>query len=504
MTLPLDSRQVRMMRWLLNQDGPQSTGAMATDLGLSERVVRYRLTGIERYLRGHGLELAKKRGVGIWIEGGQGALSRLRSEIRETSASAPRVFARDERFDLLRAKLLTSSPNAVSLERLHEDLQVSKTSARRDAKRAEPWLEHQGLVLSRKPGVGLTIIGPELSVRRAIVKLILEVVPAELLRSFISTETLDAPAVRLSAGMTEFLEEFPLHRCWQISKSHPSLETLAEEGELILPVFLATSVARLRDGHTVAMEPGQLRSLLDHPIADAARLIAGDVSELAGVGLTEEDIAAIAELVLGLVSLQETIEPPAAPEELVTKMMGLAATRLHPILEADIELRRGLSQHLERLVIRLRYRLPVHNPLLAEVSERYPAVHIVAGELARLVEDEVGAALPEDEVGFITMYLSGAMERTHLWPRRRAVVVCPSGVATAWILVSRIQAEFPQLELVDVVSAREVDEETLETDIVISTVPLDGRSPESDPPTIVVNPLLLADDVRSISQSIAR
>jgi mannitol operon transcriptional antiterminator len=495
MTSTLDSRQIRMMRWLLGQDEPQSTSVMATDLGLSQRVVRYRLTGIERFLTKNGFELVKKRGVGIWIEGDARKLDDLRTEVQETSDAAPRVFARDERFDLLRAKLLTASPTAISLEQLHQDLQVSKTSARRDAKRAEPWLEHQGLVLARKPGVGLNIVGPELSIRRAIVKLILEVVPGELLRSFMASD--DSDLIRLSAGMAEFLKEFPLPECWELAEGHRTITST--EGEIMLPVFLATTAARMRRGQTVTMEPGQLRSLLDHPVADSARLIAADVGKLVDVPVTEEDVAAIAELVLGLVSLQEPLTSPTAPDELVTKMLHLAAGRLHPILEADAELRRGLSQHLERLVVRLAYSLPVHNPLLAEVSERYPDVHEVARDIGELVESEIGAPLPEDEIGFITMYLSGAMERTHLWPRRRAVVVCPSGVATAWILVSRIQAEFPQLDLIDVVSARNMDDDTLAADLVISTVPLEGRSESSNPPAIVVNPLLLTEDVRNIS-----
>ncbi|NNC43951.1 MAG: transcription antiterminator, partial [Acidimicrobiia bacterium] len=434
-----------MMRWLLGQDEPRSTSAMATDLGLSQRVIRYRLPGVERVLKNHGLALAKKRGVGISIDGDPQNLQDLTQEIQEISGSAPRVFARDERFDLLRAKLLSASPAAVSLEQLHDDLQVSRTSARRDAKRAEPWLEHQGLVLSRKPGVGLQIVGPELSVRRAIVKLILEVVPGELLRTFMARPKENAGVVRLSAGMTEFLEGFPLQASWRLAQAHHSVTST--EAEIMLPVFLATTAARMKSGQRVAMEAGQLRSLLDHPVAENARLLANDLGDLIGVAVTEEDVAAIAELVLGLVSLQESFAMPVAPQELVTKMLEVAASRLHPILEDDPELRRGLSQHLERLVVRLRYNLPVHNPLLAEVSERYPEVHTVARDIALFVGSEIGANLPEDEVGFITMYLSGAMERTHLWPRRRAIVVCPSGVATAWILVSRIQAEFPQLDL---------------------------------------------------------
>ena len=358
-------------------------------------------------------------------------------------------------------------------------------------------------MLARKSGVGLSIVGPELSIRRAIVKLILEVVPTEVLRDFMSTPDQEWSSVRLSAGMTDFLQDIPLHQCWSIAKSHSSESAITGEGEIMLPIFLATTARRMQQDQKVSMEAGQLRSLLDHPVAENARIVAADVGALAEAEVGDEDVAAIAEVVLGLVSLHNDTPMSTSAEDLVTQMMALAGERLHPFLAADRELRRGLSQHLERLVVRLKYGLPVHNPLLVEVSNRYPDVHNVAREIADVASTQLGSQLPEDEIGFITMYLSGAMERTHLWPRMRAVVVCPSGVATAWILVSRIQAEFPQLDLVDVISARDVDDD-VEADVVISTVDLANRDEDSTPPTVVVNPLLLVDDVRTISRILTK
>jgi len=180
-------------------------------------------------------------------------------------------------------------------------------------------------------------------------------------------------------------------------------------------------------------------------------------------------------------------------------MLDIATERLHASLAGDDELRRSLTEHLIRLAVRFRYGLPVHNPLVAEIAERYPDVQEVAEELGVLVEDRMGATIHADEVGFITMYLSGALERGHLRPRKRAMVVCPSGMATAWVLVSRLQAEFPELTLANVVSASRYEEDVSdEYDVVISTVPLS----DSVAPVIVVNPLLPVTDVRTIQEQL--
>ena len=181
---------------------------------------------------------------------------------------------------------------------------------------------------------------------------------------------------------------------------------------------------------------------------------------------------------------------------MVAKLLVVAGDRLHPALVDDAELERGLAAHLERLSIRLRHGLPVHNPLLREVKERYPDVHVVAGELAALLEPQLGQSVTDDEIGFLTMYLSGAMERARLRPRRRVLVVCPSGMATAWVLVSRIQAEFPEFDLVQVLSEGDYEElDDRNYDLVITTVPV----PEHSAPVVVVNPLLSAGDVARVN-----
>ena len=80
--------------------------------------------------------------------------------------------------------------------------------------------------------------------------------------------------------------------------------------------------------------------------------------------------------------------------------------------------------------------------------------------------------------------------------RRRALVVCPSGMATAWVLVSRIQAEFPELELVEVLSERGYQGlDHSDYDLVISTVPV----PEDTAKVVVVSALLSAGDVARVA-----
>ena len=498
MSVTLDSRTVRILRWLLDQTRPRSTADLAADTGLSQRVVRYRLGAVEAYVREAGLRLVRQRGAGLWIEGPAEALSEMRARLSELD-SAPRVYAPEERERVLLALLLWSAPHPTSLDVLQEQLEVSKASARRDLKRSEPWLKRRRLLVSRQPGVGISVVGDELTIRKALVQLVVEATPEDVLRELCTTPLDEAELVdvRVSAGMRDHLVGLPFRATARVI-AESGLAGMLDEGnsELILCVYLAVTAARLVAGKAVTFDTGQHRSLVDHPLSASAAKVAVAFESEFDVDLPEPEVAGITEYLLGLVSLSNHPFDQGNHETLVDRLTELAAQRLDPALANDLELRRGLSQHLDRLSVRLRYGLPVVNPLLSEVADRYPQVHAVARELGDVIADHLGAQPAEEEVGYVTMYWAGAMERARRFPGRRVLVVCPSGMATAWVLVSRIQAEFPQFEVVKVLSFRGY--ESLghdDFDLVISTVEV----PENGAPVVVVNPLLTSSDIRQLS-----
>lgn len=499
MSAPLDSRVVRIVRWLMAQTEPRSTSDLAADLVLSERAVRYRLSSVQNFLTSHGAELVRQRGTGLSVVADDESRSAIIADLDARSA-APRVYAPEEREHLLLDALLWNHPDIISLDRLNEDLEVSKTSARRDLRRCEPWLERMGLPLLRKPGKGIALLGSEQRVRRALVQLFLEAVPADVLDELVSMSIDDASLVqvRVPAGLRDRLASLPLEICSRALRGTGLRDRLsAGNSDLVYTLYVAITEARVEQGHDIELEPGQFLSLNDHPAADAVRELGAGLEAEGRPALVPEEIAGLTEYLLGFDALLADDVVANDVERLVSDILDIATERLHASLVEDDELRRSLSMHLSRLSVRLRYGLPVHNPLLEEVAERYPDVQAVAEDLSEKISEHFGAPIHADEIGFITMYLSGAMERGHLRPRKQAMVVCPSGMATAWVLVSRLQAEFPELALAEVLSASVYEErDASRFDLIISTVPLE----DAGAPVIVVSPLLSSSDVRRLSE----
>jgi len=493
--IPLDSRQARIARALLKGSAVVSVDSIASSLHLTDRMVRYDLPAIETYLADRGLRLGKRRGVGVWIDGDAAARGEADAELAR--GAGPVVLEPEDRQAQVLLALLEAAPESLRSGELEYRLGVSRPTIRRDIRVAEAWLEQHRLHLRRLPGVGVGVRGSEVDVRAAILALVLERVPVEALVQDVA----DAPAGPLApTGLSAYVDELDLGLFRDVLAAElPDVDD-RDPTLLTATVSLAVLARRVRADRPARLVRGRLRSLLDHPVSEDARRIAAAVSRRVGVALGPTEIAAITESLLGFVELGDAGgAPQAAMVASVDAIVQRAAARLDPALAGDELLRANLTEHLRRLSVRLRYGLPVSNPLQQEVRKRYPDVYEVAASILASLGPLDGAPIPRDEVGFLTMYLAGSLERLRLRPKIRVTVVCPAGMATVWILVSRLLSEFPQVEVAQVVSktAYERAPATVTSDFIVSTVPLDSVP---SVPTLLVTPLLSEGDVRRLAR----
>jgi mannitol operon transcriptional antiterminator len=86
--------------------------------------------------------------------------------------------------------------------------------------------------------------------------------------------------------------------------------------------------------------------------------------------------------------------------------------------------------------------------------------------------------------------------RTHLYDR--IIVICPSGIATAQLLVARLHARFPYLSNLEVTSLRDLTPALVESaNLILSTVPLPRQYMSSK--VIEIHPLLMPEDIDAIT-----
>ena len=183
-------------------------------------------------------------------------------------------------------------------------------------------------------------------------------------------------------------------------------------------------------------------------------------------------------------------------------VMGEASRALHlPSLANDDALRDGLAASLIPAALRARFGLWAPEAAASVPAGEYEVERGVAQQLALEVETEHGLRLDGDTIETLALLLRAANLRARPIHEHRVFVVCPSGMATAQLLLARLRTRFPHLHVIDVLSFRDISAERVNAQIVITTAPLPVTLPGSR--VIQVSPLLSPQDVEAITQGLS-
>lgn len=506
----LNSRQAAIAIALLEADGPISAGALGSRLGLSARVVRYNLPLVRRWFGSHGAHLNGERRNGLTLTADAELRSRLATEL--AGLRPPLVLSPVERQRLLLFELFTHDMGLTDRE-IRALVSTSRATISRDLISIEAWLREHNLFVQKRPRMRTVLVGREDDFRHACVSLILETVRETALLDLClwgrtpsdRSEEVKHPVQRL---VLDRISNWGLHEAWRyISQIERELRvTFPDSDHLSLCLYWAVTVQRVRNGHGVTLPEGQITAQQRQPEHRAVENACHLLYRESGVRFSPSEIAQ-----LTLEVFASSRQPSSGWERDLTAAAPVDAefTDLARRLAVDIGSRVGadlthgevvarLAEHLSRTITRARHGLPIRNPLTSEVQQAYPNLWWATEEAVKALCADLGVALPAEEVAFITMYMGMALELKRRLERkagRRVVVVCPSGGVTAWMLVSRLKAEFPEIDVVDVISMRYLGRINHEqADVIVSTADL-----KSSPlPVITVSPLVNDQDVEHL------
>ena len=183
------------------------------------------------------------------------------------------------------------------------------------------------------------------------------------------------------------------------------------------------------------------------------------------------------------------MDPPLA--EVVDRMIRIVSESFRLPLYLDKELAEGLIIHLKPVLARLKYGLPVENPILDDIRTHYPQIYAATQKAVFWLERVVGCPIPPGEVGYLAMHFGAALTRVKqkTLSSRRILLVCASGLGTAKLLESTLRSELPGVEWIGTTSVMQVAKtiKSRAVDLVISTVDLDSLV--KDVPVVRIPPL---------------
>ena len=511
--LPFTTRQREILKIILDVKRPIGSVELAKLLNITPRQVNYSIKGVRVWLKQHGQDLHVLPGVGFSVNLTADQTQALVQKINVHS-NVQIILSVSQRQQLLALFLLTRA-EPVILAQLEQVSRVSRMTILKDLDEIETWLREQDISLVRKPHFGIQVDGAEHDCQQAMAELLWGETPisTEPITRITHSEGLnfnlqeDARLLPLVGMINTYLSALHLRRTiGLVAKAEEQLGgRFTDDAVLHLALVLAIMSNRIRSGYHLTVENGLVASLQTAKMWAVASYVASRLGRESNSTWKTADIAGVA------MEMMAAPRNDAFPRELEVEsdFSALSERLMEHISQAfgiskikhDQTLRTGLLNNIVPACFRQRFNLwfPValNN---AGLPEKYEKEHAIAEDLSLLVHEYTGLRLPKSEINNLVVLLRAAFIRNRSYRFDRVIVICPSGMATAQLLVARLHARFPNLSNLEVISLRDLTPVLISSaDLVLTTVPL-PRQYANNPKVIQVHPLLMPEDIETITR----
>ncbi|MEC9490111.1 MAG: transcription antiterminator, partial [Halanaerobiales bacterium] len=500
------TRLFELYKYLVDQKGPVSIQVLSEILDVSSRTIRYDLNEIEDLIQKYEFKLTKKPNFGVLLEGEEEEKFKVFAEFNDFYNSRHFRSAKMRKYLILYRLFQKKEP--VLIFELADLLDVSSATVSKDLDEVEEWLQNRGLDLIRRRNYGVQIEGAEIDIRHAMKSLLNESYETGNMIDLLNKSNKKVSyRSRLEHGYDEeiknLLGELNLSEIEEIVKAaEKELEIRFTDSAFTgLIVHVAFAISRLLAEQDIKIAPARLQVVKGKKEYQIAEKIARLLEEKFPVEIPEDEIAFITIHLLGAKMREGEVKADLSKNELeylVKEMIRVVEKYFEVELSVDKKLYSGLLIHLQAIVNRIIFDLPIKNPLLADIKEKYADVFQASKLAARLIQSEFYVEVSEDEIGYLTIHFGAALERINYQEKKKArvAIVCSSGVGTTNLLEVRLNNEFKVIEIAASLSSLDLEdnEQLEEIDFIISTIPLSVDKVD----VIVVNPFLNDKDVEKI------
>lgn len=471
-----------LIELLKEQDGWSSAQSLSEKLGVSTRSVRSYISAAKAKTQPHDVILTSSSGYRLSFED----YAKYRSAIDlqpERYGSTPR-----ERMNNIVQKL-SEHPGGLSIDELSSSMHVSSATVELDVKKIRALSNQFSVTLERNDNV-LSLRGDEASLRRLLSDFVYESNESGILS--LDTIALRFELPRLIDFKTDLIERLDYHHYF-----------INEYGIDSVLLHLAIAVDRVRQGLTI---PAQ-EQVLDDDTTKVATIVRDLAKRHFGIELgTLEERYLARQLVTRVITPGDSGSAEKARADLIDRETTANALDL-VYREYLIDLRNDdlidrLALHIGHLVTRAEGSFSSRNPLQKTIKTSYPLVWDIAVFIASAIHKERNIEIDEDEISYIALHIGSHLERQAQAKNRvSATIVTPSYYDLHIVMRESIEKILGnEITIESVITRTDVRQSDIETDIVITTIPLD--LPQE---TIVqVQPFLSEDDIDTVRRTISR
>lgn len=481
-------RIYKLLNILLEEEKPVTTKKLGALLQVSDRTIRSDLSILEQEVERYKVKVIKKSGVGIWLEGNLNDKQRMIMEWDTDQEKKEKLFTPQSRQRFILFKLLYGK-SRMYVEYFASELYVSKSTIEKDLQAVIEALEPFHLKLEQKNNGGLYVSGDEIGIRKAIAHIV--------------NARDDGCQSKGPFGKVENMLDVDLYQIKNIlvnaEKKYNIRFSYLNFNNIV--IHLAIILKRIQQGKSIVL-PKELvydLSTIDETFKDLAAYISDKIDRKMHIQLPENEKYYVLMHILGAhIETQKVLDASndkkqneKLAEKITNEFIEIVGKIIGFDLSMDATLHEGLKTHLLPTLHRIQYDLNLYNPILQDIKVQYFYAYELSWSMNSLFEKYLGKSAGEAEIGFIALHLAVAIERKK--KKTNIAVVCATGVGISRLMTIRLEAKFPQVNILNIglnVPTKQIEEQV---DLILSTVPI-----ETEKPCIQVSPLLKDDDVNKI------
>ncbi|QLG40526.1 PTS sugar transporter subunit IIA [Paenibacillus sp. E222] len=484
----MNKRHLDILLHLLDTNSPVKGSALAQLFNVSDRTIRSDIRAINAELHRQNMEIQSSKQWGYYIE--DWSKSEVRKLLNRLWEEEPISVLPDTPIERITYIVfaLSFSTRYLSMEKLAEDIYVSKTTISSDVKRLQEIIEQiPELELKVSATKGLLLVGSEIS-KRALMFYVLQLELTHKKMEMTSRLRIALPTENLNDSLLDLQKLI-------INMLNTGGFFLTDHEVVSLSFDFYITFKRIEQGFGIVTPVNEnldmeLTSILKKGLTGITQWI--DDNE---IGYLQQRLRSKRLLNKQSGQLNGSGDEAAY---IVDRLLDDIQQRFGIIFSENTVLKNNLIQHIYPLIYRLRTHTFEFNPLKEETRRKYPFAFEMSNVLVPIIHNQYGLILNESELAFIALHLAVALEE--VFEKPSVAILCGSGLATAQILYRRVMSYYGErVDLIGWYSVYQLDAllrgEFGKVDLLITTIPIEQ---EVDIPLLLVNPLLSKSDMAQV------
>ncbi|WP_304748217.1 BglG family transcription antiterminator [Dubosiella newyorkensis] len=474
---------------LMDQNEFRSATYFSKQLNVSLKTVRNDIKKLDCALRKYGSKIESKPHYGYrLVIVDQEAFKNLLSEVNSKNTLADY----DRNTYLLR--LLLMRGDFIKIEDLCSQLYVSRTSITNSIRQIESILEQYSLSCIRKPSQGIQIEGEEFDIRRLLCYMLLK---DNYLEVLIQQET---EQYWLAHTIIELLNKYDLHLT-EVALNSFINYVFVGINRMLSGKFVNLNL-NVESFNAIGIKESSFSNELIETLENKYNItytndeknyillyLGGKQMSGGGYSIESDD---------NFIFNREI-------DQLSFDMIELIKTEFQINFPNNFELRMTLNRHLVPLDIRMRYGLPLTNPMIEEIKKNYSLAYDMAIRASSVLVNHYHRSLSEDEIGYLALIFALQLDKDSEEFLKKSNVLIVSNVTTSAMNLFKLKYEkifsntINHLYVSDLMGLRNFDFSLV--DYVFTTLPLTVEVPK---PIFEINSFMNDHDIQSIEEALWR